>query len=82
MTDSALGAQAGDGEVSPRCGGRGVGRDRGGRGGRWVGSGTRGGHSTGDSQDPDTGKGSLLPLNTEDQSVRWKGSSNENKGES
>lgn len=33
-------------------------------------------------QDPDTGKGSLLPLNTEDQSVRWRGSSNENKGES
>lgn len=43
VTDSALGAQAGEGEVSPRCGGRGVGRDRGGRGGRWVGSGTRGG---------------------------------------
>ena len=41
----------------------------------------KGRHSTGDSQDPDI-EGSLLPLNTEDRSVRWKGSSNENKGES
>ena len=81
MTDSALGAQAAEGEASSWHGGGG-GRDGGGRGRQRTGSGTRRVHSTGDSQDPDTGKGSLLPLNMEDQSARWKGSSNENKGES